>query len=925
MLSHMIVKTIMKMGMAAGITMAVDIVVAVVGWAKYPTRPDPTRSDLKDFGFRSDRVVNKTRSGEIVSTRSGEIVSTRSDHDRIGTQAVKHKQSTHTHSCLTASVAHHTQQTHTHSSRSYLQPATTRSNSCRERPQPKPKLIREDRDLIYRSAATKRQIQALNPPLHHHSVRLKIHPASCLRSTRVSTIGIHGSRLLSVDIRPPHPHGRASRVTAPVSKLKRLNSMSDDDNQSVQMEGTQKAKRKRPAMKKRSATWNHFTLLEENPNKCKCNYCGRQYQCHSRRDGITNMRNHILACLAYKTFREQQEGSQQNLTTEGGEGNASNMVLAKGWSQNACRRAVTKMIIMGELPLSFVDNKGFMHFCSVAIPQFVMPSRRTVGRDVMDLFLEEKIMLKSLICNNKQRVSLTTDLWTSIQNMSYMVITAHFIDSDWCLNIRIISFSVIEDHRGKTIGKKIVACLQDWGIERLFAITVDNASTNDVAVNYVTMQLLGWRNDDAIVLAGQYMHVRCCAHILNLIVVSGLNELHASVAAIRNAVKYVRSSTTRLQAFKQCAQQVKCPNGTVVLDCPTRWNSTYLMLMIALKFQAAFDRMAEVDKPYEAYFLEKENNVKRVGPPGPEDWESAGRIVKFLKVFYDATLLFSASLSVTSNICYDTIGLIESSLTALEGSRDPWVVAMAYQIREKFDKYWESSGKINKMLIVASILDPRAKMDFAKHIFEIIFANDGWKVEEMTKAVKDLLNELYDAYSAMCSSSTPSMCSESVPSGSYGGTSYSPYFTTEKVFVQNEGKRVVSEVERYLSDPVEDPSNLKLNVLLWWKVNGSKYPILEKIAKDVLVVPVSTVASESAFSTGRRVIDEYRSSLTPCMVEALICTENWLQAKLFTNPVYNLQEDIKEQIFHMELQEEFVRSQASTVETVSADMGVMDI
>lgn len=73
-------------------------------------------------------------------------------------------------------------------------------------------------------------------------------------------------------------------------------------------------------------------------------------------------------------------------------------------------------------------------------------------------------------------------------------------------------------------------------------------------------------------------------------------------------------------------------------------------------------------------------------------------------------------------------------------------------------------------------------MDFAKHIFEIIFANVGWKVEEMTKAVKDLLNELYDAYSAMCSSSTPSMCSESVPSDNYGGTSYSSYFTTEVGF-----------------------------------------------------------------------------------------------------------------------------------------------
>ena len=95
-----------------------------------------------------------------------------------------------------------------------------------------------------------------------------------------------------------------------------------------------------------------------------------------------------------------------------------------------------------------------------------MPSRRTIGRDVMDLFLEEKTMLKSLIFNNKDRVSLTTDLWTYVQNMSYMVIIAHFIDSDWCLNKRIISFGVIEDHRGKTIGKKIVTCLKDWGIER---------------------------------------------------------------------------------------------------------------------------------------------------------------------------------------------------------------------------------------------------------------------------------------------------------------------------------------------------------------------------------------------------------------------------------------------------------------------------
>ena len=59
-------------------------------------------------------------------------------------------------------------------------------------------------------------------------------------------------------------------------------------------------------------------------------------------------------------------------------------------------------------------------------------------------------------------------------------------------------------------------------------------------------------------------------------------------------------------------------------------------------------------------------------------------------------------------------------------------------------------------------------------------------------------------------------------------------------------KRVKSELDTYLEE--EDKTTLGFNILMWWKVNRSRYLILSEIARDMLAVSVSTIASESAFS-----------------------------------------------------------------------------
>ncbi|CAL5333760.1 unnamed protein product [Camellia sinensis] len=88
-------------------------------------------------------------------------------------------------------------------------------------------------------------------------------------------------------------------------------------------------------------------------------------------------------------------------------------------------------------------------------------------------------------------------------------------------------------------------------------------------------------------------------------------------------------------------------------------------------------------------------------------------------------------------------------------------------------------------------------------------------------------------------------------------------------------KNVRSELDHYLEDDVL-PRTSGFDVLNWWKASGPKYPTLQAIARDILAIPVSTVASELAFSTSGRLVSPHRSRLHPNTLEALMCAQSWL-------------------------------------------------
>ncbi|XP_019172864.1 PREDICTED: zinc finger BED domain-containing protein RICESLEEPER 2-like [Ipomoea nil] len=444
----------------------------------------------------------------------------------------------------------------------------------------------------------------------------------------------------------------------------------------------------------------------------------------------------------------------------------------------------------------------------------------------------------------------------------------------WKLNKKIISFVPISSHKGEYIAKALESCLIDWGIKNVFTVTIDNASSNDTALGFFKNKLLSWGGSSVRV---QYMHIRCIAHVLNLVVQDGLRYAGPSVKKVRDVVRWVRSSPARLKKFREIAVlngvEAKC---ALQLDVPTRWNSTYMILNTALQYQKAF----------EAYENDASLNADLSDSiPNFMDWLSVQSLVNFLKGFYEMTVRISGSLYVTSNTFFSEISDLGCMLDDMVNSVSTSEKEMGSHMKQKFEKYWGDPEKMNILIFYANILDPRDKIEYMPAQFAQLYGDEKGKscFEKVQSSMVLMFNDYTATYHVQSASPTvqlQSTQSEPVHSQtSVGKPQARMKSQLKKQRMESGGSSKETELQIYLSEKlVEDEENVDFDVLRWWKVNSDRFPILSRMARDVLAVPISTVASESAFSTSGRVLDAFRSSLNPKIVEALVCAQDWLRA-----------------------------------------------
>ena len=405
-------------------------------------------------------------------------------------------------------------------------------------------------------------------------------------------------------------------------------------------------------------------------------------------------KKHLEACLQRKLNLDHgdKEPTQSKLVLGGDNTTVPNLAT---WQYNhpKMREKVAHMVLGHELSFSFMDGEIFNAFMREVYPWYKRISRHTVKKDCMSFYEEEKIkMRKAMSLVNK--VSLTTDMWWSgEQKIGYMTVTAYFIDSKWQLHKRVLAFTNIPPpHSGEVIAKELLRVMDDWRIrDKVVSITVDNASAND---NCIARLKLDFSNRKNLPLDGQLFHVRCCAHILNLLVQDGLDVIKPIVEKVRSGVKYLLSSEARCKDFKKIIKQLDLDGRQLVLDTKTRWNSTHLMLTIAYSYKDCFPRYAEENLAFIHYV------------PEEEDWEMVNDICQFLEVFTDITEIISGTSYPTVNLFLPELYSVSELLDEhLSSPVKPHLRALATEMKKKkYDKYWKQS---NTLISLGCLLDPR--------------------------------------------------------------------------------------------------------------------------------------------------------------------------------------------------------------------------
>ena len=160
-----------------------------------------------------------------------------------------------------------------------------------------------------------------------------------------------------------------------------------------------------------------------------------------------------------KVFGGKNDHDIQQLLLSRGKGTLS--ISASKFFPKRYKELLIAVIIKYNLLFLFVEYDGVRKMNRYLCSDVPLISRNTVKADLVTMHMLDKQKVKFLlnVCHGK--ISLTSNLWTSLTTDRYICLTAHFINKNWVLSKRMLSFSFMPPpHNDAFLAKKIYNLLQ---------------------------------------------------------------------------------------------------------------------------------------------------------------------------------------------------------------------------------------------------------------------------------------------------------------------------------------------------------------------------------------------------------------------------------------------------------------------------------
>jgi hypothetical protein len=247
-----------------------------------------------------------------------------------------------------------------------------------------------------------------------------------------------------------------------------------------------------------------------------------------------------------------------------------------------------------------------------------------------------------------------------------------------------------------------------------------------------------------------------------------------------------------------------------------------------------------------------------------DEWRELQLFCDFLKPFFEFTEEMSGSEYSTFGTLLILLDHLLEHITTIINDNAPeipqWIREIAEDMKIKFDPI--STNLYNSTAYLALVLDPRYKTQILPNNID-------------ANTVKQMLSEKYASYQNTEQASSADDKNE-INEGNVGDKRKSSGILSRMI---QKKKRVSNlqtrnEIAEYLAIPVE---SLSIDPCEWWKHHRIQYPLLEKMARDYICIPATSVPSEQAFSKSGELINKKRNRLGDRAIEACMCLNSWIK------------------------------------------------